>query len=138
MRVSQRLDYSLRLLTALAQQPPGTLSGAGELAESLGLPRRFLELQANALAKRGLIECKRGTGGGCALARPAENITIVDVVEAIDGSVFDAPLATGTAASEVWRQAGTVLGDYLASVTLADLAARQGALDAKRAPMYFI
>lgn len=138
MRVSQRLDYSLRLLIALAQQAPGALVSAGELAERLGLPRRFLELQATALAKHDLVECRRGTGGGCCLSRPAEAISVADVVQAVEGTLLDAPLASGQASAETWRTAGAALGDYLASVNLADLAARQSALDADRVPMYFI
>jgi len=138
MRVSQRLDYSLRLLIALAQQPPGVLSGAGELAERLGLPRRFLELQATALAKRGLVECRRGTGGGCALARPAEEVSLAQIIEAVEGTVFDTPLVPGLASTEAWTATGAVLNEHLASVCLSDLAARQSALDAERTPMYFI
>lgn len=138
MRVSQRLDYSLRLLIALAQQESGTPVSAGELAERLGLPRRFLELQATALAKHDLIECRRGTGGGCTLALPAESITVADVVRAVEGALLDAPLAPGQASTETWQAAGRALGGHLASVTLADLAARQRVLDAERIPMYFI
>ncbi|PKQ37367.1 MAG: transcriptional regulator [Actinobacteria bacterium HGW-Actinobacteria-1] len=138
MRVSQRLDYSLRLLIALAQLETGVLVSAGELAERLALPRRFLELQATALAKHDLVECRRGTGGGCCLARPAETITVADVVRAVEGTLLDAPLAPGLASTETWKAAGVVLGEYLGSVTLADLAVRQRALDADRVPMYFI
>ncbi len=138
MRISQRLDSSLRLLIALAQQPSGAVIGAGELAQRLGLPRRFLELQATALAKRGLLVCRRGTGGGCTLARPAEETTLADIVIAVEGTVFDAPMASGLASAEAWQSAGATLKAHFASVTLAELAARQSALDADRAPMYFI
>ena len=72
------------------------------------------------------------------LARPADSITLAEIVEAIEGAVFDAPMAVGLASAEAWRQAGAVLSEHLASVTLADLAARQSAIDAERAPMYFI
>lgn len=138
MRVSQRLDYSLRLLIALAQQPAGQLAGAGELADRLGLPRRFLELQATALAKRGLVECRRGTGGGCALARPAAEITLAEVVAAVEGVVFDAPRTPGLASSEAWQGAGLALRDHLVSIDLGTLAARQSELDEADTPMYFI
>lgn len=138
MRVSQRLDYSIRLLVALAARPAGEFAGAGELAESLGMPRRFLELQATALAKTGLITCRRGTGGGCALARPAHSVTLTEVIEAVEGTLLDVPLTSDSASAETWANIAAVIKEQLSSVTLADLAARQREIDAERTPMYFI
>ena len=72
MRVSQRLDYAVRALTALAQQPPGVYVAAGDIADGLGLQRRFVEQQFTGLARAGIVDCRRGAGGGCALLRPAD------------------------------------------------------------------
>jgi Rrf2 family protein len=138
VRVSQRLDYTIRGLVALAAEPPASPVVAGELADRLGLPRRFLEQQFTAIAKRGILSCQRGASGGCALARPAEEISVGDVVRAIQGQVLDVPQVTGAASSEMWARLADELGVIADGVTLADLARRQAELDHELSPMYFI
>jgi len=138
MRVSQRLDYTLRMLVALARFPADGTTASGDLATRLGLPRRFGEQQMTALAKTGLVDSRRGTGGGVTLARPAAEITVHDVVKALQGDVLDIPRSSGSATVEFWETAARALEDRLQSVTLADLALRQAQLDAETAPMYFI
>ena len=138
MRVSQRLDYTLRLLVEVARQPADAWVAAGELAVSMGMPRRFLEQQMTGLARRGLVECRRGTGGGCRLARAAGEITVRDVVVAIQGEVLDVPHTAASATAEMWSGAADALGTHLASATLSDLAERQAELDAELEPLYYI
>jgi Rrf2 family protein len=138
VRVSQRLDYALRALTALAAIPPGTYVVAGDLADELGLPKRFLEQQLTALAKRGLVTCQRGAGGGCSLARPAAEISVADAVRALQGDVLDVPKVTGSAVSEMWAAAAARLESDLEGVDLEVLAKRQASLDAAATPMYYI
>lgn len=138
MRVSQRLDYVLRALTAMAQLPQGTSVVAGDLAVRLNLPKRFLEQQMTALAKRGLVNCQRGAGGGCLLARPAEDISVGDVVRALHGTVLDVPHVTGSAVAEMWQGAARSLEDSLDRTSLRSLADRQGEIDAVAEPMYYI
>lgn len=138
MRVSQRLDYVLRALTAMAQMPPGSSIVAGELATRLNLPKRFLEQQMTALAKRGLVTCQRGAGGGCLLARPAEDITVAEVVRALHGEVLDIPHTSGSAVAAMWEDAARAFAEALEGVTLRDLATRQIEIDAESAPMYYI
>jgi Rrf2 family protein len=138
MRVSQRLDYTVRGLTALAEHPFGTYVAAGEIADQLALPRRFVEQQFTALARAGLVDCRRGAGGGCALARPADEISVVQIVRAVQGAVLDVPHVTGSAVSEMWAQSAASLELALDDVSLAELAHRQRDLDAQTAPMYYI
>jgi Rrf2 family protein len=138
VRVSQRLDYTLRGLTSLSQLPPGTYVAAGELADSLGLPRRFVEQQFSSLARAGIVDCRRGAGGGCALARLASDISVGQVVRAVQGTIIDVPHVTGSAVSEMWSRAAADLESALEGVTLAELAATQKELDAQTAPMYYI
>lgn len=138
MRVSQRLDYTLRMLVTLARMPEGTTTAAGDLAAALSLPRRFGEQQMTALAKTGLVDSRRGTGGGVSLARPASAITVLDVVHALQGDALDVPRTTGSATSEFWVGLASDVDTLLSSTTLAELAARQSALDTEREPMYFI
>lgn len=139
MRVPQRLDYALRTLVLLALRPQGEYVAGGELADQLGLPRRFVEQQITALARGGIVRCRRGASGGCALARPVSDVTALDVVEAVQGEVLDVPHVTGSVASMLWGDAAEVLATHLASVSLEDLAEKQRELDAaKSIPMYYI
>lgn len=138
MRVSQRLDYTVRSLTALAELPFGSYVAAGEIADGLGLPRRFVEQQFTALARSGIVDCRRGAGGGCALARPADEISVADVVRALQGAALDVPHVTGSAVSQMWEAASGSLELAFEDTMLADLARQQRELDARAAPMYYI
>jgi Rrf2 family transcriptional regulator, iron-sulfur cluster assembly transcription factor len=138
MRVPQRLDYALRALVLLALQPQDEYVAAGDLAERLSLPRRFVEQQVTALARAGIVRCRRGAAGGCALARGAREVTVLDVVEAVQGVVLDVPHITGSAASALWGEAAEHLRGFLATVTLAELAEHQRELDGAATPMYWI
>lgn len=138
MRVSQRLDYALQALVLLAMRPEGEYVAAGDLAERLGLPRRFVEQQVTALARASVVVCRRGASGGCALARSASGISVADVVRALQGDVLDVPLRGGSAASEVWQEAAEALESHLDGVRLDAVARRQLELDAVAVPMYYI
>lgn len=138
MRVSQRLDYALRAVVELASLPPGRFEAGADIAGRLGLPARFVEQQLSLLGKHGLVTCRRGSGGGCALARPAERIAVSEVVAALEGAALDAPRVTGSAVSGLWAQLGSAMDEVLRGVTLAQLAKEQQVLDAARTPMYYI
>lgn len=138
MRVPQRLDYALRAVVLLALQPEGEHVAAGQLADHLGLPRRFVEQQMTALARAGIVRCRRGATGGCALARSAREVTVLEVVRAVQGEVLDVPRVTGSAASDLWADAAEKLAGFLGDVSLAELAARQRELDRVTTPMYWI
>jgi Rrf2 family iron-sulfur cluster assembly transcriptional regulator len=118
--------------------PPGSVRSGGALAARLGLPSRFVEQQLTALAASGTVRSVRGPGGGFALGGPAEQISMRDVVVALQGDVLDVPRVTGSAVAEAWQHADEALEDALARVSLADLAQRQRELDAETATMYYI
>ena len=138
MRVPQSLDYALRAIVLLALQPEGEYVAAGDLADRLGLPRRFVEQQITRLARHGLVRCRRGASGGCALAAPAAQITVLDVVSAIQGDVLDVPRVTDSATSVLWSQAADELSAFLQRTTVAQLAVRQRELEGVAATMYWI
>jgi Rrf2 family protein len=138
MRVSQRLDYAVRAAVELADLPAGHYEAGAEIARRLGLPARFVEQQLSALGKHGLVACRRGSGGGCALARPAEEITVGELVTALEGGYLDVPRVTGSSVSGLWKVLGDAVREVLDSVTLADLAREQRIIEAARAPMYYI
>jgi Rrf2 family protein len=138
MRVPQSLDYAVRALILLALQPQGEFVAAGELADRLGLPRRFVEQQVTALSRAGIVRCRRGASGGCALARPANDISVFDIVQAVQGDVLDVPHVTGSAATALWHDAAEQFGRYLEEVSLESLARTQRELDGVGASMYWI
>ena len=138
VRVHQRLDYALRALVLLALQPDGEVIAAGDLAEYLGLPRRFVEQQITVLARVGIVRCKRGAAGGCTLGRPASEITVLDVIQALQGEVLDVPHVTGSAASLFWEETAEELSAFLGKKTLSALAEKQRDLDMAASSMYWI
>lgn len=138
MRVSQRLDYTLRALVDMAGEDGEAPVSAGEIAARLGLPKRFLEQQLTAMGRQGLVVCRRGSGGGCVLSRPASEITVAEVVRAVQGEVLDVPRTRGSAVAAMWSEAAETLATTLGGVTLAELAERQVALDSEAAGMYYL
>jgi Rrf2 family protein len=138
VRVAQQTDYAVRGLVALAALPEGEFVRAATVAERLGLPERFFEQQMAALAKAGIVHCRRGRAGGCRLARPAQDVSLADVVIALEGEVLDVPRVTGSATSEAWASTAEALRTHLGRVTLKALVERQRELDGGREPMYYI
>ncbi|TLM80082.1 MAG: Rrf2 family transcriptional regulator [Actinobacteria bacterium] len=138
MRVSQRLDYAVRALVELARLDPGESISAGEVAARLGLPKRFLEQQLTALARAGIVSGRRGSGGGCALAAPADSLTVAAVARAVERDVLDVPHTSASAVAEMWADAADALDAHLGEVTIARLAERQDAIDAEAAGMYYL
>jgi len=137
MRVSQRLDYALRTLVEVARAG-GTAVPVGELADAMGLPRRFVEQQMTTLAKHGIVVNKRGSGGGCVLAKSDAQTTVGEVVRAIQGTVLDVPHTSGSAVAEMWDRAAETLELALDSETISELVARQEILMRDSSAMYFI
>lgn len=138
MRVSQRLDHTVRAIVLLAiRNPVGYASGA-ELAAGLHLPQRVVEQQLSALARAGLLQSKPGAGGGFSLARPASAISLADVVDAVQPGLVEVPLLSGSVVTEAWADMRESVRTYLAGVTIADLARRQSTLDAHAADTYWI
>jgi len=132
MRVSAKTDYALRAAVELAAAEGGPPVKGERLATSQAIPLRFLENILLQLRNAGLIESRRGADGGYRLARPAAEITLADVIRAIDG-----PLAGVSGARpetldfhgraeplrDVWIAVRASLRGVLEHVTLADVAA---------------
>jgi Rrf2 family protein len=84
MRVSARADYALRVAIELAAASGSHLS-AEQLARAQDIPGRFIETILTQLRRTGLVRSRRGPDGGFWLARPASEISLADVIRAIDG-----------------------------------------------------
>ncbi len=94
MRISKKAEYALRALVAIARQP-GRSWTIQELAASERIPIKFLEQILLSLRRAGLLNSKRGVGGGYMLVRAAEEIRIGEVI-----AIFDGPLSPTACAAE--------------------------------------
>ena len=131
MRVSAKVDYAVRAALELAAAPEGTQVKAERIAASQAIPRKFLDTILQNLRQAGLVESRRGPDGGHHLARPAAEITIADVIRAVDGPLVgvsgrppEAVEYAGPAAAlrETWIATRASLRSVLEHVTLADVA----------------
>jgi Rrf2 family protein len=88
MRLSARADYALRAAIELAAAENGHVT-AEQLARAQQIPGKFLEAILTQLRRAGLVRSQRGPDGGFWLARPAEDISLADIIRAIDGPLVD-------------------------------------------------
>jgi Rrf2 family protein len=117
-----RLDYGLRALVALAAAPSSLKSE--EIARPGSMPQRYLEQVLNDLRRAGLVCSKRGGGGGYWLARPADEITVADVMEALTHR--SRSRAAAGPLESVWVRIADAATEAAAGISLLDLA-RPGA-----------
>ncbi len=82
--VSKTALHAIRALCALAKVPAGQRAGAASIAEAIGAPPNYLGKLLQGLSRQGLVESRKGLGGGFSLAVPPGSITLMDVVEPID------------------------------------------------------
>lgn len=131
MRVSARADYALRAAVELAAAEGCGPTKRETIAEAQQIPINFLENILLDLKRAGLVLSQRGHDGGYWLAQPAAEISVADVIRAVDGPIAnvrgvrpDLVHYTGNAEPlrEVWLAARTSLRRVLESTTLADLA----------------
>ena len=86
MKVSAKADYAVRAAAELAAaQPSGALVRAETIATAQGIPQRFLENILSDLRHAGLVQSQRGAEGGHRLNRPAAEVSVADVIRAVDG-----------------------------------------------------
>ena len=134
MKISARTRYGLRILLDIAQhaqnESPRTI---GAIAASQGISAAFISRLAVPLKRAQLIRAERGAGGGLRLARPPEDITILDISETLDGPVsvlkcLTAPQTCGRHAKcparSIWADLNATIKNALATVTLANVMKR--------------
>jgi len=134
MRLSATDIYALKALGYLGTQPLEQFVGSEELSEAAGVRRTYLVRILAALASHGMVISKKGAGGGYKLPRPANEITLREVLRAVDGPI--APLSCVSlnwpkacelekhcnARSRVWLKVRDAVLEALGKVTVADLA----------------
>ena len=87
MMFSTKAEYGVRVMVELARRPTAEPVPLAEIAERDGLPLAYLEHLVARLRKAGLVDSRRGSRGGYMLARPPQEITMAEVVEALEGSI---------------------------------------------------
>ena len=87
MMFSTKAEYGVRVMVELARRSGGEPIPLAEIAAHDGLPLAYLEHLVARLRKAGLVDSRRGSRGGYLLARPAAQITMAEVVEALEGSI---------------------------------------------------
>lgn len=151
MRLSKKAEYALTALIYAARYPEGTSFQIKELAERNGIPKKFLELILLDLKNAGIVQSKRGVGGGYLLSRRPEEIRSSEIIEAIEGPIAPTSVSKGEgkrpagkapsdAIARLLRETSEAIESVLARWTLADLAReeREAAERRQRNLMYFI
>ena len=87
MRLSSLADYAVVMMAAAARHPAGARLSAGLLAAETGVPLPTAQKLMGKLAVSGLLTSARGSGGGFCLSRDAAGISLVDIVEAVEGRI---------------------------------------------------
>ena len=87
MRLSHLADYAVVLMTAAARREAGERLSATELSAETGVPLPTAQKLMGQLAGAGLLSSSRGAAGGFALSRPATDISLADIVEAVEGPI---------------------------------------------------
>ncbi|CAL9312921.1 RrF2 family transcriptional regulator [Streptomyces sp. CSDS2] len=132
MRISARADYAVRAVLELAVRQGNGPVKAEEIAAVQDIPHKFLEGILGDLRRAGIVDSRRGGGGGYRLARAASSVTVADVIRAVDGPIVsvrgERPTGlayTGTARPllPLWIALRANVRRILEGVTVADLAA---------------
>lgn len=127
---SRSAEYAIRAMIYLSLQPSGKLSGAREISESENIPMAFLWKILQSMGRSKLVRSFRGVGGGYELARPADQITIHDIVTASDGEAVSDRCILGLPdcgeenpcpMHESWKELRGKIDEMLRSTTLTTL-----------------
>ncbi|MEE8414263.1 MAG: Rrf2 family transcriptional regulator [Dehalococcoidales bacterium] len=130
MRLTQRADYAVRMMVDLAGSPDNQRVSIGNIARRQSLPEPFMAKIASQVAAAGLLDTWRGKGGGLAMARPADEINLLQIIESIDG-----PLALNRCTYEpsqcpdsdtcpvhpIWKKAQQQLNDLMSGSLLSEM-----------------
>lgn len=131
MKLSVKVDYACRVLAQLARQyGTDNLAHIEDLAQSEAVPANYLVQILSELRNGGLIVSRRGKQGGYALARPPEEITLLEIVKVIEGELLEITTAgeglSGRRVNQVWQEIRTALETKVRSYTLDKFAGKSG------------
>jgi Rrf2 family protein len=136
MQLTRAADYAVRVMMHMAALPPGARTSRTELAEAADCPEQFLSKVLQSLTRAGLIASHRGNTGGFEMPETHRGVSMLDVIEAIEGPMrlnlclnadFACPRQGWCAAHTVWAQAQEAMIEVLREARITDMAARMPA-----------
>ena len=132
LAITSKSPYAVRALSELARVGTSGPVPIGEIARRRDIPVQFLEGLFATLRRAGILQSQRGVKGGYSFARPPAEVTVLDVVEALEGALDGDPSAN----DPIWAEAIGAMRERLRSSTIAEIAERE-AREAG-AQMYYI
>jgi Rrf2 family transcriptional regulator, cysteine metabolism repressor len=130
--ITSKSPYAVRALSELARRGDAAPVPIGDLARARDIPVQFLEGLFATLRRAGILQSQRGVKGGYSFARTPGEVTVLEVVELLEGELG----AEAPAAGPVWTEAADAARTVLAGTTIADIAEREARDSAT--PMYYI
>jgi Rrf2 family transcriptional regulator, cysteine metabolism repressor len=130
--ITTKSPYAVRALAELARRGSSAPVPIGEIARARDIPVQFLEGLFATLRRAGILQSQRGVKGGYSFARAPAEVTVLEVVELLEGE-----LGAGAGASgRVWTEAVDAVRGVLGATTIAEVAERDA--QAAASPMYYI
>ncbi len=133
LRINRQTDYAVRVILALAKRGEGAKLSTSEIQQEMQIPASFMSRIVAQLARTGLLNTFPGREGGLMLPRPAEQITLKDVVEAFEGPILlsaclqakgeeDCPFRATCPVRTKWGRVQVAMLREMASINFNDLA----------------
>lgn len=150
MKLSLKTTYGILATVDLALQDGAAPVQAKSIARRQAIPLRYLEQVLNALKKAGVVDSHRGAQGGYVLSRRPSDVSLAEIVQALDGPITPYPRRPGNGSvsrpngrresvlGNVWERLEQAELGVLSAVTLKELAERQQHLEREQALMYHI
>ena len=129
--ITTKSPYAVRALAELARRGSSAPVPIGEIARARDIPVQFLEGLFATLRRAGVLQSQRGVKGGYTFARPPAEITVLEVVELLEGE-----LGADARSGPVWSETVEAVKNVLGTSTIADVAEREA--QAESTPMYYI
>jgi Rrf2 family transcriptional regulator, cysteine metabolism repressor len=137
MNISVKGEYALQAIFDLATQPVGEPVKIADIATRQKIPQKFLELILASLKQGGFVESRRGAEGGYRLARPADQITIGEVLKFVEeGKKAKRP--TPDAFTDIWKRVDLAISGVLDRTTFAELVRRWKEMQTRYVPNWEI
>ncbi|MGI8804897.1 MAG: RrF2 family transcriptional regulator [Thermoleophilaceae bacterium] len=132
LTITSRSPYAVRALCELARRGEAAPVPIGEIARRRDIPVQFLEGLFATLRRAGLLQSQRGVKGGYSFARPPAEVTVLEVVQLLEGDLR----AEAAAAGPIWIDAVEAARSVLEGTTIAEVAEQEARSES--APMYYI
>ena len=130
--ITTKSPYAVRALAELARRGDAVPVPIGDLARARDIPVQFLEGLFATLRRAGILQSQRGVKGGYSFARPPGEVTLLEVVDLLEGELGAEAAANGP----IWTETADAARNVLAATTIADVAEREARDSAT--PMYYI